>query len=171
MPNEENTLRNKRKELSDILGNNYNGNKLLDRIRSFYFEPKYFEKNGRIYELLGVKLFKNMLLSYSEKHGRSRSKELKGSNYYLGADLSEDSLKKFESKTRYNEKVHLVTGLLFAANSIFNFAMEENLMGITFTLPAIIDLYLISLQRYNRTRIYEILSRRNAKKLKKPIID
>jgi len=132
---------------------------LLQRVSDLYFEPKFFEKKGKIYELVGMKKFKRGLLALTSKLGRRRENETEGSNYYVGSDLSVDSLKKFEAKTRFDEALHVVCASPAVYFAIDGFANGNYVSGLINTAIALPQLYVIGLQRYNRARVYDLVDR------------
>ena len=152
------------RELSDLTRESYVSEphkSLLQRASDLYFEPKFFEKKGKIYELVGMKKFKRGLLALMSKLGRRRKEnETEGSNYYVGSDLSIDSLRRFEAKTRFNEAVHVVGGASPAVYfAIDGFANGNYVSGLIITAMALPELYVIGLQRYNRARVYDLVDR------------
>ncbi|MDP3728516.1 MAG: hypothetical protein Q8R18_03615 [bacterium] len=85
---------------------------LVQKISDVYFEPQSFERRGRLYEALGVRYLKKVIMgtfgSFSRKIGANRD----ASNYFVGQnDRSVNALKKFEKGTRFNEVFHLFFGL------------------------------------------------------------
>jgi hypothetical protein len=65
---------------------------VLDKIfNENYYEIKSFEKDGRIYEYLGVKSFREALLHIA----KYRKNEIPFKNYFL-KEYSIDALKKYE---------------------------------------------------------------------------
>ena len=150
------------RELSDLTRESYSPEpqkSLLQKASDLYFEPKFFEKKGKIYELVGMKKFKRGLLALMSKLGRRRENETQGSNYYVGSDLSVDSLKRFKAKTRFNEAVHVVCASPAVYFAIDGFANGNYVSGIFNTAIALPQLYVIGLQRYNRTRVYDLVDR------------
>ena len=107
----------------------------------FYFTPKFFEKSGRIYELLGVRIFKKFLPTYGDYM-------LRLTGIRLINNGSTETLKDYETATKIFEMIHLVFCLLYIC---FSVSILLNLM---------INIYPIMVQRYNRARIYKILRKR-----------
>jgi len=131
----------------------------------FYFQPKFFEKSGRIYEWIGVQFFQKysptgrMSLDYSWSSASPYSPSLDG------------VLQKYESVTRLLELVHIELAVLvsllgfliiYGARLVGDEALGNNIyIPITFIIFNVIgNFYQIFLQRYNRARIYRILERK-----------
>lgn len=137
---------------------------LLKKISEAYFRPKSFEKSGRVYEMLGIRRYKKIILG---QVGRKREDELGGTNYYVGRDFSEKSLKEYELKARRNEKIHIgVFALCVSALGIpaLAGAPEASVLAGLIASPFLVnELYLAMTQRYNRARIYSILERKEGR--------
>ena len=130
-----------------------------------YYETRYFERDGKIYEYIGIRMFKKIIMY--------QVKNRKVENYNI-IKLSLDGLISFEKKTRDNEKIHVILGiymlvftiLIGLLVSIFTnnfFAIFSIIIG--FIIGNIIgNIYPICLQRYNRIRINKILNRSEADK-------
>ncbi len=150
-----------RKKVSDLIRELYSSGpqrSLLQKAEDLYFEPKFFEKKGKIYELFGMKKFKKRLLALTSKI-RRRANETDGSNYYVGSDLSVDSLKRFEAKTRFNEAVHMAGASPGVCGAIDGFVNGNYVSGLICTAIVLPQLYVIGLQRYNRARVYDLVDR------------
>lgn len=118
-----------------------------------YFRIKQFEKDGKVYEIIGIKAYKKNILHLT------MGKKL--SNYNL-TNYSIEGLKDFEKITRYNEKYHFIA---FFPTLLFTLALcyFSGYIGRTFYILLSIlvniygNFYPICLQRYNRIRINKIL--------------
>lgn len=110
-----------------------------------YFAPKQFEKNGTIYKLLGVHIFKRFLPTFGDYAIR-----ITGVSLLKGYSASE--LKNYEVLTRIYETIHLVAGILYLVFLPFSL--------ISCSANLVINFYPIMVQRYNRARVYKILQRR-----------
>jgi len=150
----------KKKELCDLTSDNYEVNReksILKKMADWYFEPTGLEKQGKVYELIGMKKFKKGALKLTSKLGRVKD-GTKGSNYYID-DISLESIKRFETKTRFNETVHIITDVPAIYFAMDQFSKGEYAAGVVLSLIALPSLYLAGLQRYNRARIYDIVDR------------
>jgi hypothetical protein len=160
----------KKKELGYLTSDKYEVEQeksIFKKMTDWYFEPTDLEKQGKVYELIGMKKFKKGLLKLTSKLGRVKD-GTKGSNYYMD-DISLESIKRFEKKTRFNETVHVITDMPAIYFAIDQFAKGEYAVGLILSLIALPSLYLAGLQRYNRARIYDIVDRLETSGLDKNI--
>ena len=120
-----------------------------------YFRTRSFEKSGRLYEALGVRLFRWFVPDgdLSNRWQRRRQPNFRiVKNRRLAAA--------FVQRTEQSEKAHLVLllmGILSAA-----FAWQIGWRGWAVYLGAgnvLVNLYPVLLQRYTRARIQSILKR------------
>ncbi len=121
----------------------------LQKASDRYFEPKSFEKDGRIYEKLGVKIFKRAYVDFINKH------------FNLGILRGRDdrSLEKCIKYTKKYERVHTF-GLLpfYTAFTAFDLLDKDYVgAGVWTAFNLLINIYPIMLQRYNRGRLYNTL--------------
>ena len=119
----------------------------------FYFKPKKWEGKGKIYELLGVLTFKKLVVKLGRKTGQNSSKP---NNYYLW-NKSIEGIKEYESKTRYNEIMHLV-GMLIPVIGLFK-SDQDMYLQIILWFVLLINIHPFLLQRYNRIRIYDVINK------------
>lgn len=123
---------------------------MLRDVLEWYFTPKFFEKNGIIYEFFGVHIFKRFIPTFGDYMVR-----LTGSS--LLSDGSTKSLKMYEKMTRIFETIHVIFCIaminLFVARPTWS----------NFFMNMAINVYPIMTQRYNRMRIYRILQKREGK--------
>lgn len=141
----------------------------LDKVSEWYFRPKSFEKSGRLYETLGVRVVNKI---YLKTIGKLRSKLvliMSGRDRYLD-DHSDKSLRKLEKEKRILETIHIVYFILYSfVFSIFIFPAIplltlEKVLTVFIVLQLIANVYPIMLYRYVRTRIYKILEYRESKR-------
>jgi len=125
----------------------------MDGLWEIYFRPKPFELSGRLYTWMGVLYFKKFLIKLARKDNKSKD----GPSYLL-SDRSRTGIQAYEKRTRRNELIHLV-GLLMSAF----FLLMGLWIGTAMTVPGImvlvVNFHPFILQRYNRIRIYRLLSR------------
>ncbi len=130
-----------------------------------YFLPKSFEKSCRLYEVLGIRPFRYVVINTAGVLHKVlfSSTGKKGSNYYVGQDnRTIRGLKNFDNGLRYNETLHLVAGVFMSADLSFDFTRSNTLLDLSlFT----INTYLIFLQRYNRARVYNTIDEKIAGKI------
>lgn len=134
---------------------------IWQKVKDFYFEPKGVERwnNGRIYEWTGMKKFKKVCGYIGRKMGKDHGRE---NNYFIW-DKSEDGLREFEKKTRVNEGVHFVTTVFPAMCFIPGWIDGDPLSVYVGGVLIAINAYSLLLQRYNRSRIYNVLDRMEAR--------
>jgi hypothetical protein len=130
---------------------------LGQNVLNFYFRPKSIErwKDGRIYEFLGVGMFRKVVVGFGHFF---RLENIKGNNYFI-CDTSTEGLRAFEKKTRRNEAMHfpvtiLLTYWIFVALAEGRYA--------TIYVGAFVwffNAYPAMLQRYNRVRIENVICR------------
>ncbi len=117
-----------------------------------YFRPRAFERDGRLYALLGVVLFKRLLTSLV-----SRNPERPVTNGYALGGRSLADVRTFERLARRNEVIHLaglVTGFLFLMiAAVWGGLLAAGLLIVALNLPFFL------LQRYNRARAVRVLER------------
>ena len=127
---------------------------LIHNATDWYFEPKEFEKSGKLYERLGVKKFKDFLIKRNDQ-----------SKYYLSEDKGR-ALRGYKKKTRQFETVHLVGTALFAGLSPITLAFETDVekisyLGLITGANILCNIYPIMLQRYNRNRLVKSMDKQN----------
>lgn len=141
------------------------GRNVWQKMKDFYFKPKSVEmrNNGKIYELLGVKYFKRFVTKLRERTSDERTQD----NYFLQS-RTEEGLKDFVSKTRYNEGVHLI-GTLVSATSLTLGRLGGDPFALIVGIPlTAINAYCVLTQRYNRARIENVLDRMESRYVSAP---
>jgi len=108
------------------------------------------ERSGRLYHILGVPLFKRVLMA-------TLGRVLPLPNYRLEGGAK--SLEGFERWTRVNESYHLILGAIMAGAVAWVIVRRQNLPLQLILLGCVLNLYLVLLHRYNRVRLYRALSR------------
>jgi Glycosyl-4,4'-diaponeurosporenoate acyltransferase len=116
-----------------------------------YFDIKDFERNGKIYEKVGIKIRKKVVLNTA---WRLVSKDK--SRYYLQSWRIED-IKDTISWLKYNESIHLIGMIRFVILEIY----QHNIILWIFLLQ---NFYLVMLQRYNRWRLQVLLNKAKNRK-------
>jgi hypothetical protein len=131
--------------------------KRLPSLTCWYFEPRRIEQaaNGRIYVLLGVRLFKRYLPTSGDLISRFRRRRRIAP---IGPDLV-DSLLQYEKQTKSWEARHIFGALSMLALTWWSIAVHGKgswpaLLGANL----LINGYPIMLQRYNRARLRSILA-------------
>ncbi len=125
-----------------------------------YLEKKYVIEM-RLYELLGIKLFRKIVLLFERiRHvGNGRQNE----NYHP-QDKSTDTLSRFSGYLIYNSMFHVVSLILvavyFAATRILN--VESVLFDVVMIVVSAVDVYCLMLQRYIYIRFRRQLNKRRS---------
>ena len=122
-----------------------------------YFRPKPFERDGRLYEWMGVLLFKRFVVWLGPWIGARRDRP----NDYFLWDRSAAGISAFESRTRRSEVIHLI-GIVVPVISIASRWLEGNSgagVPIVMSVIFVVNLPLVLLQRYTRARIYPLLEK------------
>jgi len=128
-----------------------------------YFRPKRIEKwkNGRLYELLGIKIFKKVCVYIGHKFGWD--------SYFIG-DRSQEGLKAYEKRTRISEAIHSPVTMLLTYQ-IISFLVEGSYVGAVIIGPFwFLNALPTALQRYNRVKIGSVLHRMASRKVAVEVI-
>ena len=133
----------------------------FEKLTDFYFKPKSFEKNGKLYEALGVNWFRK----YCPNGGSWFSKK---TGYSFVSGRKKSDLKSFTNLTKALEGVHA-----FAFFPLYTYQMIDNLSQENYGAAAwnlatniLINLYPIMSNRYNRNKankMIDILEKRENK--------
>lgn len=138
------------------------GAELLD----VYYKPKNWEKSGKIYEAVGVRRVKRYFPTIEPLIKLVRKKT--GSNV-RGFSLERATLidaKKYEKYTRLYEAIHMVGVIAFVPSvlGIINNLIQSENIDLDFNSSinglSLVNCYAVMIQRYNRARIYRLLSRK-----------
>jgi hypothetical protein len=119
-------------------------------LRSSFYLPAKWEKSGRIYELLGVNLYRKLLVLVGwEKINKAANPVSKRKNALIHLEVN----------TRRSEFGHwliffIVTG--FAIYVAFAYGLVDSLPLIILNL--LLNLYPVLVQRYNRPRLLKLIS-------------
>jgi uncharacterized protein (DUF2062 family) len=132
----------------------------------FYFLPKRFEHSGLFYKILGVEIFRQVILATVGAFVLALRKKEALYTYFVTNPLSIKSIRRTEAWSRFNEVVHLalifITFLIGRAIYLKGYKSGAVLLG----LVVLLNIYLVMLQRYNRVklvRMMELLERRARK--------
>jgi len=130
------------------------GNSFWDR----YFQPKPFEKvgEGRIYRLLGVRLYKRYVPSSGDLVSRWRGV----THIQRGRFGLEEALKGHVRFTRNYEARHIFGALAMLVLSWWSITFHgKGQWSVLIAANVLINGYPILLQRYNRVRLHLALDR------------
>lgn len=124
---------------------------LFNTLTDWYFNIKDFEKNGKIYEKVGIKTRKKIVLNTAGKIIPKGS-----SNYYLQSWKIKDIISTI-NWLKMNEWLHV----MFWIQCIIFEIMKHN---TTTAIIIALHFYLIILQRYNRWRLETLLKKAKSRK-------
>ena len=128
--------------------------------------PKRFERSGLVYKMLGVEIFKQVILATVGRFVSLLRKREALYTYFVTSPLSIKSIERTEAWSRFNEIVHLVLIIItfFIGRAIYLKGYKAG--AVLLGLGVLLNIYLVMLQRYNRlklVRMMELLERRAKK--------
>jgi hypothetical protein len=124
---------------------------VVSKLQRSYFEIRPFESDGRLYELLGVRLFRFVV---PMGDGINRFVRRFQPDYRI---VSEQSIADFEKRTVTAETFHLACLLVITPSAIYAVVLGWWTFALLLTLPNIVlHLYPALLQRYTRARILRL---------------
>lgn len=131
------------------------GPRMFNKLKDLYYRPKSFEKwkNGRIYELVGIRLFKQCMplggKFFVRWFGWKLARKVKDRDKHLEWLLS---------FTKSAEAIHAWIFLIFIASSIHNYRLGKyHSVFVLMIINLFLNVYPIMTQRYNRLRLYRIM--------------
>ncbi len=130
---------------------------LKSQLSSPYFSEQGWEKRGKIYEILGINLFRKILVWVGWEKLNKRANPV---------DKSIAALLHLHQQTKKSELGHLIIFVIVVGFNIFvAFTHGAAASRWLFVLNILLNLYPVFLQRYNRPRLERAihLSRRRAK--------
>jgi len=132
---------------------------VIKKLTDWYFVPKSFERSGRLYEALGVRPFKKLVMGTFGRLHELCGYDKTSSKYFIGQYRSKKSLKKFEVNTRLNELIHAPLTAYFVYKLAEDLANNNYDVVIINGIGLLINGYCTMLQRYNRARVYNTLDK------------
>jgi len=138
--------------------------KVIYVILDLYFNPKWFERDGLIYKVLGIAIFKVVINATVGKFVLALRQRKDLTSYYVSDVRSEKALRLTERWSRFNEATHLILVIvsLMILKAFHTRGYHDGVIIMTFVVA--LNVYLIMLQRYNRIKILKwvaILQTRN----------
>jgi hypothetical protein len=123
----------------------------------FYFLPKRFERNGIVYKILGVEIFRKVTLATVGTFVLALRKKEALYTYFVTNPLSIKSIRRTEAWSRFNEIVHLALIFItfFIGRAIYLKGYKSGAMLLGFCV--LLNIYLVMLQRYNRVKLVKML--------------
>lgn len=131
---------------------------MSSKLSEWYFQPRPFElhRDGRVYVLLGARIYKKFVPTSGDIVTRLRGIDrLK----IVQSGSRRQALENYEKQTRKWEWRHLVSAVLLQAWAVgAEIAYGNHNFLISTVINLFVNLYPIIVQRYNRVRITHILS-------------
>jgi hypothetical protein len=129
--------------------------------------PKRFERDGLVYKILGVGIFRQVILATVGVFVLALRKKEALYTYFVTNPLSIKSIQRTEAWSRFNEIVHiaLIFITFFIGRVIYLKGYKSG--AVLLGLVVLLNIYLVMLQRYNRVklvRMMELLERRARKR-------
>jgi hypothetical protein len=125
------------------------------RMPEAYYRPRAFEANGRVYELIGVRLFRHFVMNGDDMNTEIRRIY---PGYRVIGGRSEMLL--FEAQTRSNERAHAFAFWAGLPPIVYAVVLGWTAFALILVAATVVaNVYPILLQRYNRARIWRILGR------------
>jgi len=121
-----------------------------------YYRPRGFEASGRLYEAIGVRLFRHFVMN-----GDDMNTEIRRIYPTYRVVAGQREMRRLEEQTRSNERSHVFA--FWAGLPAVVYAVLLGWTGFAIFLggaTAVANVYPILLQRYTRARIRGILLRR-----------
>jgi hypothetical protein len=123
---------------------------LKSQFNSSYFDKKEWEQHGKIYERLGVNLFRKLLVLIGWEKVIRKSNPI---------EKNKKALANLHYQTKKSELDHLIIFIIVLGFNIFvafKFGVVKSLWLLL--LNVILHVYPIFLQRYNRPRMERVLN-------------
>ncbi len=128
---------------------------VASNLKGNYFEIRSFERDGRLYEWLGVRLFRFFV---PMGDGINRLVRYFQPDYRI---VNAESVADFEKRTINAESFHLYCLLLIVPSAIYAAVLGWWGWVLLLTVPnVLLHLYPVLLQRYTRARILRFIRRR-----------
>ena len=139
-----------------------NGMGLGQKVLDLYFRPKSIErwKDGKMYEFLGIRMFRKVVVGLGHFFGLDNTKE----NSYFISDTSTEGLRAFEKRTRRSEAIHFPITIYLTYGIIMALAEGKYAVAYVAAFCWVLNGYPSMLQRYNRIRIESVLNRMKSRR-------
>ncbi len=129
----------------------------------WYFLPKSFEESGALYRALGVGIFGQVVRGTAGRFVLQLRPKRELYAYFVVSSRSIESISRTERWSRFNETVHLLF-LIFCIVMVVMFLRRGQSTGsVIMVLFGMLNLYLTMLQRYNRSRLYRMITLQQAR--------
>ena len=131
----------------------------FERVTDWYFEPKSFERSGKLYESLKIRLFKKLIMGSVGFAFKKAGKNDVPRTYFVGKQRTGDSLKTYELFARINEMIHVPLAVTMSYYCLEKISNDDYSGAIVSGFFAVLNAYCVMLQRYNRARVYNTLDK------------
>lgn len=137
--------------LEDRLDPKADEQSFIERYTDWYFATKSFEKSGKLYETLGVRPFKKLIMAtIGELFKIIGINKTKGT-YFIGKERNRYTLKQYELTARLNELIHAPQIAWNSYELAKNFYNGDCQRAMFWGSLLLVNTYCTMLQRYNRT--------------------
>ncbi|MBB6372477.1 hypothetical protein [Chryseobacterium shigense] len=123
---------------------------MKSKLNSPYFQEKAWEKKGKIYESLGINVYRKLLVAVGWEKLNKKSKPVK---------KNAAALANLYYRTKQDELGHLIIMIIVLGFNIFaavKFGIIKSLWLLTSNI--LLNIYPVFLQRYNRPRIERVIN-------------
>jgi len=141
-----------------VIFGSHKGN-IFQRLLKFWIIPRSPRLAIFVYTLLGVEIFKKVLMSTFGRLGRNSMYQ---TNYRLGKRNLKNLLTFATSQTMFNESWHLFAFFTTNLPFLIDWWNTGHLMSgyvVVILIISVINIYCVMLQRYNRARICLVIER------------
>lgn len=132
-------------------------------IFDWYFVPKNFEVSGALYRALGVGIFGQAVRATAGRFVLQLRPKKELYAYFVVSPRSIESISRTERWSRFNETVHLLFLLFCIVMAVILLRGGQSGGGTIMVLFGLLNFHLTMLQRYNRTRLYRMISLQQAR--------
>ena len=133
-------------------------------IFDWYFLPKTVEASGAIYRSLGVGIFAQLVRATAGRFVLQLRPKKELYAYFVVSPRSIESISRTERWSRFNESVHLLFLIFCIVMAVIFLKRGQSDGSLIMVLFGLLNLYLTMLQRYNRTRLYRMISLQQARR-------
>jgi len=131
----------------------------IEKSTDWYFAPKSFERSGKLYEALGVRQFKKLIMGTVGRLFKKMGMDETTGTYFIGKERNKKTIKQYELMARINETIHA------PFTAYFGYKLAEDLGNNNYSgaigdgIALLINGYCTMVQRYNRARVYNTLDK------------
>jgi len=137
------------------------------RLPDAYYKTRRVESSGRVYEAIGIRVFKRFV-----PNGDYINRVIRRADpgYRVVRDVP--SVVTFEGATRWAERSHLVSLMMVLPAAVYAVILGWDKFALWLTLPNIpFHLYPVLLQRYTRARIQRVIAKQTRRQPEPSLVD